>query len=124
MGFRDVTLPHDWVRSFERLNRICKPKILQNLSFLLLSIWKARNTVIFKNKILKPIACIISAKKMSAERRIRNCLSVEHYFRGCPSTPPPKKTCLITTPYTWKCEINFDSSLQNNSTTRGYILRD
>ena len=80
----------EWTQSFGKINKVCKPKVLQNLTFLLWSIWKARNTVIFKNDIFKPLSCIIKAKKASAEWRIQTCMSVEEYLKGHPFAPSHK----------------------------------
>ena len=81
------SITHSWMSTLRTLNKACQPKILQNLSFLLWSIWKIWNGVIFKNDIFNPMACIIGAKKASAEWRIRTCMSVDKFFWGSSSTP-------------------------------------
>jgi len=74
----------DWFQCFEKINKVCKPKVLHDLTFLLWSIWKVRNTIIFKNDIFKPLSCIIKAKRASAEWRIWTCLQLKIILRGDP----------------------------------------
>ena len=54
----------DWIQSFGTLKNICNDKILQRISFLLWSIWKAWNAVIFQNEFFNPMKCLIRAKKI------------------------------------------------------------
>ena len=81
---------HDWLRSFGKINELCSLKEVQKLSFLLWTIWKGRNAVIFENENFNPIACLIKAKRAYAEWRIRNCLSVDDYYTGRPFGPVSK----------------------------------
>ena len=100
-------------------------KILQRIAFLLWSMWKMRNAVIFQQKVVQPIKCLTRAKKLCAEWRIRTCMSVDHLTKGS-SFPPSNKTLFIRrqppTPGTVK--LNFDGSLQGNSAAGGFIIQD
>jgi len=69
-----------WLQSFGTMNNNCSGKSLQRISFLLWSIWKARNAVIFQNELFNPMKCLIRAKKLSAQWRIRTCLSVDDFL--------------------------------------------
>jgi len=68
--------PHNWlphsmaIYAYQDLQQFlsslqyAKPAISkQKVTFLLWSIWKSRNTVVFRNDILNPLACLIQAKK-------------------------------------------------------------
>ena len=69
--------------------------------------------------------CIIKAKRLSAEWRIRSCLSVDDYFKGLSSAPSKTHHFIRWQPPNpnW-IKINFDGSLQNSSSTGGFIIRD
>ena len=45
-------------------------RALPKISFLLWSIWKGRHNAVFRNEFFKPLSCLVSAKKASAEWRI------------------------------------------------------
>ena len=114
----------DWIQSFGTLTNICNDKFLQRISFLLWSIWKAKNAVLFQNKIFNPMKCLIRAKKLSAEWRIRICMSVDNFFQGNSSAPIKNyKFIRKQSPNPGRVKLNFDGSLQNNSAVGGYILR-
>ena len=66
----------EWLQVFGTLKNVCTKKTLQRISILLWSIWKIVNATIFQNETFQPIKCFIRAKKLSAEWRIRTCLSV------------------------------------------------
>ena len=69
--------------------------------------------------------CIIKAKRLSAEWRIRSCLSVDDYFKGLSSTPSKTHDFIRwQSPNPNWIKINFDGSLQNSSSTGGFIIRD
>jgi len=53
---------HDWTRSFGKINELCSLKEVLKLNFLLWTICKGRNAVLFQNEVFNPIACIIRAK--------------------------------------------------------------
>ena len=68
-----------------------QPKVLQQTAFLLWSIWKHMNAIVFRNDIFKPLTCLIRAKKAYGEWRIRTCMSTDDVIRGSnsPLCPPP-----------------------------------
>ena len=106
----------DWFQSLKALKNICNSKLLKLISSLLWSIWKARNAVILQNEIFNPMKCLIKAKKLSAEQRIRNCLSVDDISQGLSFT-----SSKIYKFIRWhsrnfgRVKLNFDGSLQINS---------
>ena len=55
------------------------------MSFLLWSIWKMRDAIIFQQEFFQPTKCLIRAKKLSAEWRIRTCMSIDKFIQGLPS---------------------------------------
>ena len=100
-------------------------KEVQKLNFLLWTIWKGRNVVLFQNENFNPIACIIKAKRACAEWSIRNCLSVDDYYIGCPFGPVSKnKIAQLEPPPIGRVKLNFDGSVLHTSATGGYIIRD
>ena len=52
-----------WLSNFETFLTSYERKTLQRISFLLWSIWKMRNAVIFQQDFVHPIKCLIQAKK-------------------------------------------------------------
>ena len=75
-----------------------------------------RNAIVLKNDNFNPLACIIKAKRASAEWRIQNCLSVDDYFTGRSFGPLTKhKLVQWQSPPRGSVTINFDGSLQNTS---------
>ena len=115
-----------WLTKFEAFLTTYDRKTLHRIAFLLWSIWRMRNEVIFQQIVAQPITCLIRAKKFCAEWRIRTCMSVDSFTQGSSSTPPNKNIQLIRwqppTPGTVK--LNFDGSLQGNSAAGGFIIRD
>ena len=100
-------------------------RTMQRLSFLLWSIWKARNAVIFQNEVFNPLKCLIKAKRLSTEWSIRTCMSVDDFFQGTSSTPfKTHQFIRWQPPNPFWIKLNFDGSLQNTSTVGGFILRD
>ena len=98
---------------------------LQRIAFLLWSIWKMRNAVIFQQEVVQPIKCLIRAKKLCAEWRIRTCMSVDHLTQGSFFTPPNKIHFIRWQPPTpGAVKLNFDGSLQGSSAAGGFIIRD
>ena len=90
----------------------CNGKILQSISFLLWSIWKAKNAVTFQNEFFNPMKCLIRAKKLSAEWRIRTCLSVDDFLQGIASTPRKNyKFVRWQSSNPRSVRLNFDGSL-------------
>jgi len=64
-------------------------------------------------------------QKISAEWRIRNCLSVDEFFQGASSSPPQKFQFIRWhPPPPGLVKLNFDGSLQGMSAAGGYILQD
>ena len=100
--------------------------IIQKVSFLLWSVWKCRNKVMFSNEIFNPLACLIMAKKAYAEWRIRSCISMDDIFRGPSSTPsiPSHKFVWWYPPNPGWVKLNFGDSINHYSATGGFILRD
>ena len=100
-------------------------KIIQRISFLLWSIWKMRNAVIFQQKPFNPMKCLIRAKESSAEWRIQTCMSVDDSLQEL-SFPPIHKIKLTRwhPPTSEMVKINFDGSVQGSLATGGYIIRD
>ena len=64
----------DWIQFCGTLKIGCNGTILQRISLLLWSVWKARNAVIFQNECFHHMKCLIRAQKLSAEFRIRTCM--------------------------------------------------
>ena len=85
----------------------------------------SRNAIVFNNEIFNPVACLIRAKKATAEWRIRTCMSVDNFFRGPPS-PPITSIHLVRwhPPSPGFVKLNFDGSLINSAATGGFIIRD
>uniref|UniRef100_A0A7C9A002 Uncharacterized protein n=1 Tax=Opuntia streptacantha TaxID=393608 RepID=A0A7C9A002_OPUST len=123
----DLAAKHSWLPStlfppgcqdlFHCLSKIKSfhdSKALQKFSFLLCSIWKSKNAAVFNNEIFNPVACLIRAKKASAEWRIRTCMSVDHYFRGSSSSlGTPTHLVRWYPPPPGFVKLNFDGSLIN-----------
>ena len=134
----DLAAQHSWLPPtlsppgcpdlFSCLNKIKSShnsQALQKFSFLLWSIWKSRNEMVFNNEIFNPVACLIRAKKASAEWRIRTCMSVDHYSRGSSSSPgTPSHLVRWYPPPPGFVKLNFDGSLINSSAAGGFIIRD
>jgi len=80
----------DWLSTFETFIVTSNEKILQRISFLLCSISNMRNAVTFQQEFFQPIKCLFWAKKLSAEWRIRTCMSVDEFFQGACFTPSHK----------------------------------
>jgi len=84
-----------------------------------------RNAVIFQQECFQPIKCLIRTKKLSAEWRIRTCISVDDFIQGASFTPSQNPQFIRWYPPTPETvKLNFDGSLQGRSATGGYILRD
>jgi len=84
-----------------------------------------RNAVTFQQEFFQPIKCLIRAKKLSAEWRIRTCMSVDKFTQGTSFTPTHKIQIIRWYPPTLgTVKLNFDGSLQGNSAAGEYILRD
>jgi len=116
---------HDWLRSFGKINELCSLKEVQRLSFLLWTIWKGRNAVLFQNDIFNPIACIIKAKRACAKWIIRNCLSVNDYCTELPFGPVSKSKIVQWEPLPiGRVKLNFDGSMLHTSAAGGYIIRN
>ena len=115
----------NWCQWFGSQKGRCDDKILQRVTFLLWSIWKSRNAVIFQNEIFNLVKCLIKAKRCSVEWRNRTCMSVDDLFKGTSSTSPHHNLFIRwQTPNIGIIKLNFDGSLQNNSRAGGFILRD
>jgi len=116
---------HDLLHYLSKNHSSHNPKLEQKLSFILWSIWKSRNATVFNNKILNPFACLVRAKKVNAEWRIRTCMSVDHYFRG-PSSSPTPLIHLVRwhPPSPGFVKLNFDGFLINSSAAGDFIIRD
>ena len=97
----------------------------QKFLFILRSIWKSRNATVFNNEIFNPVACLIRAKKATAEWRIRTCMSVDHSFRG-PSSPLTTSIHLVRwhPPSPGFVKLNFGGSLINLAAAGSFIIRD
>jgi len=71
-----------WIRL--DLTLIVKVKLLRVLSMdeahCGSQIRKMRNAVIFQQEFFQPIKCLLRAKKLSAEWRIRTCMSIDEFF--------------------------------------------
>ena len=72
---------------------------------------------------------LFEQKKLSAEWRIRTCMSVDDHFKGFSSTPTTHfknhfKIIRWHPPTPGRTKLNFDGSLQGKSAAGGYILRD
>jgi len=119
-----VTHPFNWSLFLNTMKQWDYRRI-QRISFLLWSIWKTKNEVIFLNEIFKPMQCIIKAKRLSAKWRIRSCLSVDDYFKGL--SPTPSKTRHFIqwqSPNPNWIKINLDGSFQNTLAAGGFIIWD
>ena len=115
-----------WLPSFLIFLTTYDKKALQHIAFLLWSIWQMRNEVIFQQAIAHPYKCLIRAKNLCAEWRIRTCMSVDISIQGSSSTPSFKHIQLIRwqPPQPGLFKLNFDGSLQGNSAAGGFIIRD
>ena len=85
--------------------------------------------MIFQNEVFQPLPCLIRAKKLSAEWRIRTRMSVDDHFPGFSSPPtiyPSSQFKIIRwhPPIPGRMKLNFDGSLQGTSTAGGFIIRD
>jgi len=134
----DLAIQHNWIPTQATINQSnywlstfamylanYARKTLQHISFLLWSIWKMRNAVIFQQELFHPIKCLIRAKKLCAEWRIRTCISVDDFLQGSFFTPSHKNQIIRWHPPTpGMVKLNFDGSLQGNSAVGGYIIRD
>jgi len=100
-------------------------KYMQHLTFLLWGIWKARNGVVFHSESFNPMKCLIRAKSLSAQWRIRTCMSVDTFLQGC-SFIPHKNHHFIRwePPSPGRVKINFDGSCQNGLAAGGFVIRD
>ena len=85
-----------------------------------------RNDVIFQQAVVQPIKCLIRAKNLCAEWRIRTCMSVDISIQGSSSTPSINQNQFIRwqPPSPGMVKLNFDGSLQGNSAAGGFIIRD
>ena len=116
---------NNWLSNFETFIVTYKRKILQRISFLLWSIWKMRNAVIFQQDFVHPIKLLIRVKKLCAEWIIRTCMSVDNFIQGSSFAPSHKIQIIRWHPPTpGTVKLNFDGSLQGNSAAGGYIIRD
>jgi len=91
----EATLTHRWIPSnispsrYDSLHHCLGyirlgpgPLLRQRFSFLLWSLWKARNATVFNNDFFNLLHCLIQAKKASAEWRIRTRTSVDIIHKG------------------------------------------
>ena len=114
-----------WLTQWRSLLATFDRNSLQRLAFLLWSIWKMRNAVIFQQQAVQPIKCLIRAKRLCAEWRIRTCMSVDHIKQGSFFTPPNKNLFIRWHPPTpGAVKLNFDGSRQGHSAAGGFIIRD
>ena len=111
--------------ALRRVRSSRNPMLLKKFSFLLWSMWKERNIVVFENKFFDPLRCLIKAKKAFTEWRIQSCLSADYSRRGS-SSPPLKPFHLArwNPPPPGFVKINFDGSLSNSSVAGGYVISD
>ena len=124
-----TTHTQEWLAEFLNFPQVYNKQMLQRITFLLWCIWKARNATVFKNEVFHQLRCLIQAKKLSAEWRIRSCMSVDDHFSGSFSTPntPFKNHFKIIRwhpPIPGRTKLNFDGSLQGALAAGGFILRD
>ena len=100
-------------------------KIVQRVTLLLWGIWKARNGHIFQNEQFTPLKCLIRAKSLSAQWRIRTCMSADTFLQGC-SFIPSKKPLFIRwePPSPGRVKLNFDGSRQSGLAAGGYVIRN
>jgi len=61
--------------------------VIQKISFLLWSIWKCRNKVVFSNEVFNPLACLLATKKAFVQWRIRSSISTDDFFQGALFSP-------------------------------------
>ena len=100
--------------------------IRQRISFLLWSIWKARNNVVFNHEAFHPITCLIKAKRAGAEWRTWTRLPADSFPGGTPSSPRHKSHRLVRwfAPPPGFVKLNFDGSCRGFAAPGGFILRD
>ena len=94
---------------------------------LLWSIWKTRNSVVFRNEVPHAVVTLIRAKKASAEWRIRHKLSASLQLPHPPSSPPTIQQMVGISwakPSAGVIKVNFDGSKNSHSAAGGYVLRD
>ena len=121
-----TTASNSWLPKFETFLATYDKKTLQRIAFLLWSIWRMRNDVIFQQAVVQPNKCLIRAKKLCAEWRIRTCMSVDISIQGSSSTPAINHIQFIRwqPPTPGLIKLNFDGSLQGTSAAGGFIIRD
>jgi len=80
----DLDVQHGWISPSSFVNRAqdllsylqrirshhTMHQMMQKVSFLLWSMWKCRNKVVFSNEFFNPLACLLTTKKAYAEWRI------------------------------------------------------
>jgi len=57
---------HNFSHYINKIYSSHNSKLEQKFSFILWSIWKSRNVIVFNNGIFNPIACLVQAKKANA----------------------------------------------------------
>ena len=67
-----------------------RDSFLPRVAILLWSIWKSRNAMVFDNDVPKPVASLVSAKRIWAEWKLRTCVFHPHSIH-LPPTPPTHK---------------------------------
>lgn len=111
--------------SLDRIHSSHNPIIKQKISFLLWSIWKGRNTTVFKNEVSNPLACLIRQKKVNVEWRIQTCYWLSHFWGGFFSPFHLHSLCIRWhSPPPGFVKLNFDGSLIHSLAAGEYILRD
>ena len=112
------------LQTFQSCTR--RRSLMQQLSFLLWTIWKHRNNVVFRQGTFNPLACLISAKKMTAVWRIRSSMAMEDQPRGTTTKFPTIYNRYVRwqPPHPGRFKLNFDGSAVNSSAAGGFLLRD
>ena len=94
---------------------------------LLWSIWKTRNSTVFRNEIPHAAVTLIRAKKASAEWRIRHKLTSSLQPPHPPFPSPPTKQLVGIAwekPPEGSIKVNFDGSKNSHTAAGSYIMRD
>jgi len=94
---------------------------------LLWSIWKTRNSTVFRNELPQAVVTLIRLKKASAEWRIRHKLTTSIQPRNPPLSSPHTKQLVGIA---WEklpegfIKVNFDGSKASHNAAGGYVIRD
>lgn len=100
---------------------------MARLVALLWSLWKTRNSIVFRNETSTPGMSLLRAKRASAEWRIRNKLSLPYHPplpHHSPRSRSHSKWIMWRKPPGGFVKLNFDGSKSSQGAAGGYLIRD